>query len=99
MPKSARNTSAIAPLAALKRGFWKKCMSSIGWLEWTSHTKNAPSSTTPTANPARIGAELQPFVGASMIAQRIEPSETTESSAPIGSRRPCDGSRDSGTNR
>ena len=30
VPKSERNTNAIAPLAALNRGFWKKCMSSIG---------------------------------------------------------------------
>ena len=99
VPKRDRNTSVIAPLAALKRGFSKKAMSSIGCSEWSSQAKNAPSSTAPIANPARIGAELQPFDGASITAHRSEPSDTTDSSAPTGSRRPCDGSLDSGTSR
>ena len=54
---ATRNTSVIAPLAALNRGFSKKRMSSIGWLECSSHTKNAASTTKPTTNAAMISGE------------------------------------------
>ena len=40
-PNIAKNVSVIATLAALKRGFLKKRMSSIGWSVCSSHSTNA----------------------------------------------------------
>ena len=99
MPNSDRNTSVIAPLAALKRGFSKKCMSSIGWLERSSHTKNTASTAKPTTNAATISGAPHPWLGASMTAHRIVPSATIDSSAPTGSSAACVGSCDSGTRK
>src|SRR6476659_7991424 len=44
-----------------------------------------------------ISGAPQPWLGASMTAQRIVPSETIDSTAPTGSNAVCAGSRDSGT--
>src|SRR5439155_2583619 len=96
VPNSDRNVSVIAPLAALKRGFSKNFMSSIGCVECSSDTKNAASSTAPITNPVTIPLDAQPFDGASITDHSSEPSARIDSSAPIGSSCPCDGSRDSG---
>ena len=86
----------IAPLAALKRGFWKKCMSSIGWLERSSQVKKHASRIAPITKPPMMTEEPHPRPGASITDQSNEPSATIDSSAPTGSSFPCDGSRDSG---
>ncbi len=49
-PNIAKNSSVIPPLAALNRGFDQNEVSSIGWGDRDSHTQNAPSTTTATAN-------------------------------------------------
>ena len=74
MPNSERNTSAIAPLAALKRGFSKKCMSSIGWLECSSHIRNVTRRTRADHEAGDDLGEPQPVPGASMIAHSSTPS-------------------------
>ena len=66
-PNMAKNTIMMPMLAAVNRGFWKKCTSSIGWSVCASHAKNAPSTTTPMPNVSRIVLSPQPSVGASMI--------------------------------
>ena len=86
----------IAPLAALNRGFSKKRMSSIGCGVCSSQAKNATSRTMPMAKPARIGVDVQPLPGASMIAHSSEPSAAIDRTAPSGSSAACSGSRDSG---
>ena len=93
MPNSERNTSVIAPLAALKRGFLKKRMSSIGWLECSSQTKNPPRTHEADDEAGEdLGRRSNPCVGASMIAHRIEPSATIDRTAPTGSSAAWDGS-------
>ena len=89
----------IAALAAEKRGFWKKCRSSIGLDDFSSHTKNPTSSTAPTPNPARISGDVQPWLGASMIAHSSAPRLTIDSAAPTGSSRGVVLSYESGTKK
>ena len=43
VPNSEKNAIVIAPLAALNRGFWKKCMLSIGLDVCSSHSRNVTS--------------------------------------------------------
>src|SRR5690348_5525554 len=62
VPNSARNVSVIAPLAAEKRGFSKKRMSSIGLSQCNSHKRNATSTTTPTTNPVTTDVGVQPWL-------------------------------------
>ena len=99
MPNKDRNTSVMAPLAALNRGFSKKCMSSIGCFERSSQMKNNPIRTAPTTKPVMISLDVQPWLGASITAHRSEPSPAIDNVAPTGSSAACDGSRDSGMNR
>jgi hypothetical protein len=67
VPNKAKNTSMMATDAPVKRGFSKKCMSSMGWSLWSSHATNVPSTTVPTANATSTGPCVQPCDGASMI--------------------------------
>ena len=64
----AKNVTMIAPLATEKRGFLKNERSSIGLSRLTSHTKNAVSSTPPSAKKSSVVAAVQPLSGPSMIA-------------------------------
>ena len=88
----------IAPLAAEKRGFLKKRRSSIGLDDLSSHTRNAPTSAKPAANPTRICGDVHPWLGASMIAHRTAPSPRIDSAAPPGSSLGVVLSLESGTN-
>ncbi len=89
----------IAALAAENRGFWKKCRSSIGLDDFSSHMKNPNSNTAPIPNPARISGDVQPCDGASMIAHSSAPRLTIERPAPTGSRRGVVRSLESGTKK
>ena len=89
----------IAPLAALNRGFSKKCMSSIGVGVRTSHTKNAIKITAPTANAVRISGLVQPCDGASITPQSSDVMPAMDKPAPTGSSLGADGSFDSGTRK
>src|SRR5581483_2843169 len=96
-PNSAKNATVIAPLAALNRGFWKKCMFSIGLGLLSSQIMKATSTIAPMKKPVRISGAVQPCDGASMIAHRNAVNPTIDSSAPSGSSLGAAGSRDSGT--
>ena len=82
----AKNVSVMALLAAVKRGFWKKRMSSIGVGVCSSQTMNDAIATMPTANEPSTSGSVQPFAGPSMMPKSSAPRPTIESTAPSGSR-------------
>ena len=88
-PISAKNTSVTVRLAAVNRGLRKKRTSSIGCSTRRSQATKAVSASTATANAPRIGALVQPSLGASMMPQTSATSPTIESPAP----RPVDRQR------
>ena len=66
-PNIAKNSSVMPALAAVKRGFFQNDVSSIGLGVYDSHHANAPSTTSATANAARMLALVQPRSGAWMM--------------------------------
>ena len=98
VPKSAKKVMVMAPLAALNRGFSKKCRSSIGCGVRISHARKAASKTRPTAKASRMTLSVHPCDGASITPQSNAVIAAIDSSAPMGSSRDCAGSFDSGTN-
>ncbi len=66
-PNIAKNTSITPLLAAVNRGFLKKCTSSIGWSMRLSHTKKTSIRSAPTTNAETIVLSPQPSTGASMM--------------------------------
>jgi hypothetical protein len=74
-------------------------MSSMGWSVWASHARNAANNTPPIANAARIPVSVHPFSGAWMMAYSKAVRPVIERSAPIGSSRGAEGSRDVGIRR
>ena len=99
MPNSEKNEIMIAPLATLNRGFWKKCTLSIGLGVCNSHTRKPASRPAPSTNATSTSGEVQPCDGASMTPQRKIVRPEIDRTAPTGSRRGADGSRESGTSR
>ena len=69
----AKNTIVMPKLAAVKRGFLKKCTSSIGWSVCASHERNPPSTAKPSAMHPRIVGSLQPCCGAE-TASLVQPA-------------------------
>ncbi len=67
-PYRAKNVIVIVADAAEKRGFWKKCRSSIGCSKCVSHHANAPRNTSPTTNETSTVVSDRPRSGSSMIA-------------------------------
>ena len=97
MPNSERNDTMIAPLAALNRGFSKKCMSSIGLGVCSSQHEEAGEQRGADArSPASTSGAVQPCDGASITAHRNVTSPAIDSTAPTGSSFGADGSRESG---
>ena len=66
-PNIAKKMSVMPELAAVKRGFLKKAVSSIGWSMNDSHHANAPITATATPNATRMRGDVHPESGASMI--------------------------------
>ena len=96
----AKNVSVMATLAAVKRGFLKKRMSSIGWSVRSSQATKAPSSTrTGDERAERPGPTVQPLAGASMIAQSRATRPTMDSTAPARSSLGAVGSFEVGTRK
>ncbi len=95
----AKNVSVMALLAAVKRGFWKNRMSSIGVGVCSSQRMNDAMATTPTTKPPSTSGSVQPFAGPSMMPNSSEPRPTIDSTAPSGSSLPWFGSRDVGTRK
>src|SRR3954447_20189514 len=98
-PKSAKNSTITVALAALKRGFANRLTSSSGSVTRRCHATKAPSARAATAPAVRTGADVQPFEGASMIAQTKATRPTPESAAPVQSIPRAAESRDSGSSR
>ena len=98
-PARAKRPSRRAAIAAEKLREWKNLSRSIGWLHRRSQTMNAARVAKAPIPATTTLAEVQPRVGASMIAHRSSPIPTIESSAPAGSGRSAAGLRDSGTSR
>ena len=69
----AKNVRVIALLAAVKRGFWKNRMSSIGVGVCSSQVMNDARAMTPTANPPTTSGSVQPFAGPSMMPNSSDP--------------------------
>jgi len=95
-PKSAKNVTAIAPLAALKRGLAQNFRSSIGCSTRASHVKKAMSATAAIAKTRRVLPLVQPSLGASITAYSSAHRPTMERIAPTQSSRGAWGSRESG---
>ena len=62
-------------------------------------TKNADEDRAPTTNAATISGDVQPWLGASMIAHSSAPRPTIDRTAPTGSSRGACGSLESGTKK
>ena len=99
MPNSEKNASVIAPLAALNRGFWKKCMLSIGLGVCSSHSRNADEQ-------AGADGETGEHVGRRpAVRRRLDDRPQERRQAGDRQQRAdrvesgADGSRDSGTSR
>ena len=96
-PNRAKNAVVTDRLAAVNRAFLNRRTSSIGWARRRSTNANTMRIAMPPINPARIHGEVQPHVGASMIAQMTKPTPAAESTSPRKSMGPMFGSRDSGS--
>ena len=81
-PKRAKKVRVIATLAAVNRRFWKNRTSSIGWSDRSCHQTKLPSAAMARMNAPTTGVAVQPFVGASMIAQTKDTRPTMDSAAP-----------------
>ena len=80
-----------------ERWLRKKCMSSIGYGMWSSHSTKPARTATPIDGGSRTWVEVQPCSGPEMIAYTTPVMPMVESSAPSRSgRSPC-GFLDSGT--
>ena len=93
----AKNVSVMALLAAVKRGFWKKRMSSIGvgvvQLPQDERRRGDDADDEPGEH-ERVGSS--PSSGPSMMPNSSEPRPTIDSTAPSGSSLDWAGSRDVG---
>ena len=96
-PNRPKNASAIAPLAAEKRGLRNSRTSSIGSGRRDCHQAKTLKITSDPKMPPTVTAEPQPCCGASMIDQVSSEIPAMDRSAPSGSNRPALGSRDSGS--
>ena len=96
-PSRAKNATLTAAVPTLKRALRKKPRSSIGSATRRSHHRKAPSSATDAPSSPRIGPDVQPRSGASMIAYTRTLKPAVESAAPSRSNEPGLGSRLSGT--
>ena len=96
-PSRAKKATLTAAVPTLKRALRKKPRSSIGSATRRSHHRNAPSSATDAPSSPRIGPDVQPRSGASMIAYTRTLKPAVESAAPSRSNEPGLGSRLSGT--
>lgn len=67
-PNNAKNANAMDALAALKRRSRNSRSCSIGCVVRSSQATNSVRKITAAANMVRVGAAVQPLVGASMIA-------------------------------
>src|ERR1039457_1916638 len=92
----AKKVIAIAALAPLKRGFFQKRTSSIGYSTRRSHQKNTARRLSPPKKNTRISVVVQPFVGASITAYSNADCEAMDSNAPIRSKRGAFGSLELG---
>ncbi len=90
-PNSPKKASAIAPLAALKRGLRNSRTSSSGSGRRSSQVTKPTSATTAAAYPPRVRADAQPLPGASIVVHTSRPIPTMEPTAPSGSNRPGPG--------
>jgi hypothetical protein len=97
-PNRAKKTSVTAVLAAVNRGFEKKCTSSMGWSLCSSQATKAPSRAAATRKAPSVPPSVQPRPGASMMPHTSTTRPTMESRAPTRSSPRGDGSLDSGTN-
>ena len=86
----------IVAEAALKRGFLKKRMSSIGWSECSSHQAKAARNPSPIAKAASTGVDVQPLSGPSMRAKSRPKRPTIDRTEPMGSSLPSSGFFESG---
>jgi hypothetical protein len=66
-PIREKKVIVTAPLAALKRRFRNRLMSSIGSATWRSQVMKAARRTAAATKPAMLSPALQPRFGASMI--------------------------------
>src|SRR6478752_8329752 len=98
-PNMAKNVNVIARFAAVKRGFLKKLMSSIGWSVYRSHRMKQATPTMPMTKAVSTVALPQPSVGPSMMANSRAPRPTIDNPAPSGSSLGAVGSFDSGTKK
>src|SRR3954452_22697670 len=96
-PNMAKKIMVMAALAAVKRRFSKKRTSSMGWSVDSSQRTKAPSTTTPAPKLMNTLGSDQPLSGASMMPHSTANKPAIESTAPRGSSRGADGSRDSGS--
>ena len=95
-PISAKNTSVIEMLAALKRRLRKTRTSSIGCGVCRSQAMKAAMIAAPSANAVRMIELVQPRSGASISAHTIADRPAIERTMPGKSRRGDSGSRESG---
>ena len=98
-PNKAKKARAMAPLAALKRGFRKNETSSIGCGHRRSQRMNPVRNTTDTANPVRVRPLVQPQSGPWMMAITSAARPTVDNSTPQPSMGGCVGSALSGTSK
>ena len=99
MPNSAKNTSVIDTLAAVKRGSSKNWICSMGCSARSSHQMKMPSRTAAMPSAVKVEIEVHPCEGASMMPYTRATSPAIDSAAPTGSSGVAAGSRDSGTTR
>ncbi len=66
-PNMAKNTSVIAVVAAVNRGFLKNRRSSIGSFALSSQSTNPTSTAIANANVTSVWVDAQPLSGPSMI--------------------------------
>ena len=89
----------IAVFAAVKRGFVKKLMSSIGWSLRRSHRMNAVSNAAARPKATMLVTDVQPCFGPSITAHTNMLTPAIDMAIPSGSKRRIVVSRDVGTTR
>jgi hypothetical protein len=89
----------LVALAAVKRGSRKKRTSSMGCWARLSHAPKQISAATAMAKSPRTGKLVQPWLGASMMADTNDNRPKTDRAAPVQSTCWPSGLRDSGTSR
>ena len=97
MPAMAKNSMARATLPGREAPVGEQPQVEHRLVAPRSHRTNWWPAMAATITIIIVEPDIQPARGASMTAYTSEPSATVESTAPTGSRRVADGSRDSGT--